>query len=1754
MPLPVTVRDQTERSKYELVLPIRFGGFRLQQKGWAEHLASSMRTVLMNPPEGAYQFTAALRFREHILGSSLGLSPPANRLHFRHNPDRYKRAETLIRWGAENFHRRGKGERTLLWLFLELHLRGEEAEFVDKLGAHLRGCMDGKDGGRLGAAIGHCDGLQALLNCMAFREQFAAKANEEVRQTALMGLKSFDELWSKFLRAKSEGIIDAAGPDVDDIDAGEESAPTLSLSDAIPVLVSEGEEEDEPEECVTFPVDADLLFEAPPKRSELQAAAWGRELYRRSNTQLLRATENICPIQLVRHEWHGHVTGARHALDVGDTRRAESHLLALLSIEAGVSDAEARVLVWAHSSQGPCTVPRVDLRMRALLRPDLRPPHAFKPQPDSCLWHPACGFVAFPLSRDLFRIAVRLRLQRSKEARRASAESGSAVGWLLTQHEQRPVTAAFTTVGSFARMSAARYRMRIGAHIAAARGPDVAQIALGDTFGVGIAPCYYTAFDVRGFAALLGAYVEEVCGTRPQPRFAWLAAHAFAGSRSRPVDETLRAAWETFSVEGNRGRGRPAKRDFATGLRACRDALAIHLMFATGHRPVKALAELKLSNFAPQHALVVLGDKQVDPAHLTRLASTGWRFVGALEDYLNELRRVATSPDLRRYRVGAQEILEGRRSLFDAPADDGRWESLDVPELVSTLPAIWRQCRNLHRHLLCQWLDAHGVHHELRHFQLGWMVHEMHATSFACPHSPIRQVRELADWIDRWLMSSGWHGGSVPRGRQCVDRLPVFIDFEAEIQRHLTRSRSAKSQLDERLTDVANVLRPEVVQTLKLELQNLKAGLAVDIQDSRVSLVRKAAGEAYRPLRMGSAFIASVVAPVACRTERAHQWRTLVRILCVARRDGLIEGSLPKLPVPSPITSFSPFTPSLGIALRATETLRQALPRLLAQLSGSTGIEAARRLLAASVWAIAAYTPHRHLEDAYEIAKGAFKAVRSLREDNVLRVPWGEGHVVLSGVPALLASRLSSMPDIQDALRESREQRGVALSALLCEAFPDELQKLGRTTGIARMQTALLLAGEAELEGPARAIMRKHVAAATVGAVRAASAADLVTVETYAGTRASHGVVTEDDEPEIAGTSRVGERWHPRTHETLRLLNPSYAGRVEGVPVGPLRGRLPVLMRALQGALSNLQPASTLRGFLIAYAQFLLDPDGRGLGRRLAVGTTYKICNRISRALKRLSEEEQLARLAPEQWMAVLMPYCLDERAGDRREVLQDVRRFLGWLEDQIDLNPPDWGLLFSAAGAPLPPSDPALLIDSEVDRVLSVLKRDAEDESANLPLTERALRQTRLAFALVCEASGARPASVEGLTLADVHLHPDGDFIELRTRGKFASIKTRTSAGFVRLEGEHWRAYRGWFESWLSDLKSLAGLSDISAVPLLQVPRQPTGTRFAMDEVKRRIGDLIRWATGAEDARPYHLRKRRIQERHLALRRGQGVRTQHVAQVLRTCGHVSIATPVAAYLADPLAYLDEPRDMNSALSTRDAAALSGRSVGGIHQRWARMEEALGSQSELCVAGRLMALIHTAQPCWTEAKRPLPPGASSDPAELGWDIIAWALESVAAGHRDDGAPPFRLIGRPRWQEILTAADELALRLGRQIHFSSDGMRPPRRTPTWKRLEGLLKVRDARLVVVAKDWVLRALYRRFGAEILLVDAPAISALESLADELQLGLETACEGPLRSFTLVAPGGQSRYGLNSAMRWALAAAWVGDAIGATVSRASI
>lgn len=1169
----------------------------------------------------------------------------------------------------------------------------------------------------------------------------------------------------------------------------------------------------------------------------------------------------------------------------------------------------------------------------------------------------------------------------------------------------------------------------------------------------------------------------------------------------------------------------------------------MHLMLATGHRPVSALAALKLSQFAPSDALVVLADKQSDPAHHTRVASTGWRFQGALQNYLIELRRIASSPDLRRFRLGAQEILAGQRPLFDAPGHEGGWHSLEVSNFLKALPDLWLSCRNVHRHMLCEWLSRRGVHPELRHFQFGWLAHPMHATSTASPRPASALTRELADLIDEWLVASGWHGGGASgRNFRHWDG-PLLLDFSAHVQQHLKDCREAQAKLEARLSDRDDARLPRILARLQRAVSETDLGLDLSIQDGTATLIPKTERPAARPVRLGTRFVESAVEAMNSHQERALARRVLVKTLARARKQGLIQATLPKLPAPVPQFSPSPFVPILGVAVLAVERLREGLPKTLAASAALEGLEGTRRLLSTTVLAIASCTPYRRLEDAHAIATQAAGAQRSRNLGEILRLPWGEGHVVLSGLPALLVARLSAQTDLAEALKQSPEQRRVSLYSLLREIFPRE-QAIDRKACLERIQSALLLAGEVELEGPARALMRREVVTASVTAVRAASASDGVTVAQSVAVRGDFAAFAEDASEEALDLAAQNS-WHPKTHATLQLLNPSYVGDIEGLPAPPLRSRRPALLRALQGAVATLDSSPTLRRWLLVYAQVLLEPERRYDGRGLAISTVYKIVNRISRALKQLGEQQDLDLLVPDDWMAVLLPYLHDRGAGDRVDVLKEVRRFLAYLSEHINVCPPDWGLLFAAAGETLPPWDPALLTDAEAERVIAALVEDAESDAPEPSFTERALRRARLAFALVLEASGVRPGSAEGLTLADVYLHPSGDYVRLRTRGRYARVKTRTSEGFVPLEGEIWHRHRDAFQRWFLDLQRMIGVSEPASVPLLQIPREPLGTRFQLDALTQRIGDLIRWATQDQRARVYHLRKRRLRLRHLHLRSLGTPRALDVARVLRISGHASISTSIASYLADPHVYLAEPRALGTELSLREAAAVAGRSVAGVHARWARNIEGADSSARAEGSHGLMSLSQIEPTPWPAVDLPPPPRLTSLDGELDWRSVGWALESFAAGEVGDFALPTRWISGKQWRQIQSAARELELRVGRRFRFGQDALCPPRASSVWRCLEQRIEARDDGLLRVAKEWARRALYRRSGSAIPLVKEAAIEALERLAEELDLRVDVVEAGPPRYFTLRARDGRAAYGLANAVRWALAVAWVSHAV---------
>src|SRR5690606_28261862 len=137
--------------------------------------------------------------------------------------------------------------------------------------------------------------------------------------------------------------------------------------------------------------------------------------------------------------------------------------------------------------------------------------------------------------------------------------------------------------------------------------------------------------------------------------------------------------------------------------------------------------------------------------------------------------------------------------------------------------------------------------------------------------------------------------------------------------------------------------------------------------------------------------------------------------------------------------------------------------------------------------------------------------------------------------------------------------------------------------------------------------------------------------------------------------------------------------------------------------------------------------------------------------------------------------------------------------------------------------SDPAVLNDQEAKRIISELFSNQQDsEGAPRDTAEQRFRQAQLGTALMLEASGVRPRSVYGLTLADVHLSSSGDFIHLKSRGPFASVKTNTSLGFIPLEGRLWQEHRDWFAGWYDGLRRTSPPSAWGQIPLFQQPTSP--------------------------------------------------------------------------------------------------------------------------------------------------------------------------------------------------------------------------------------------------------------------------------------------------------------------------------------------
>jgi hypothetical protein len=426
---------------------------------------------------------------------------------------------------------------------------------------------------------------------------------------------------------------------------------------------------------------------------------------------------------------------------------------------------------------------------------------------------------------------------------------------------------------------------------------------------------------------------------------------------------------------------------------------------------------------------------------------------------------------------------------------------------------------------------------------------------------------------------------------------------------------------------------------------------------------------------------------------------------------------------------------------------------------------------------------------------------------------------------------------------------------------------------------------------------------------------------------------------------------------------------------------------------------------------------------------------------------------------------------------------------------------------------------------------------------SERRIRELILAATLLLEASGARPESIYGLTWADVHLHDGGDFIHLRSSGTYAEIKTQTTEGFVPLEGSQWAKHRAWFATWLEDLRRTKAVDDWIDLPLLAEPGAPAGDRYRDALVFGRIGELIRWRTGQPRGRTYWLRKRRITLRHVLARQGKSPTARDVYRVMKSSGHATIATPVADYLGDPLAWMDPARPSAPPAQRVVSAAFSGTKIEALDQRWLRQRRKESTCSSDWLAG-VMCLTH---PTWPQESRPPAPqynpyrqGISVRAVELVMDGLSRGLSSKQVSHHSG-------VHTVLVDDIKTKGDELARRTGMVLGSGIDALHRPKQWRMFLRLVDHLARETEALTPLAREWGNCARLRAPRNAIVLIDEGVVAALGALAAKLGCRVRRQDAGDGTWAYSLEAGGEPVHGGEKLLQWAMAVVWIGNGIAA-------
>ncbi|GAA0724746.1 hypothetical protein GCM10009105_37640 [Dokdonella soli] len=1468
------------------------------------------------------------------------------------------------------------------------------------------------------------------------------------------------------------------------------------------------------------------------------ARALATQLIRQSDGDVLSSPDAWMPTELIAALCERSLGRATRHLEEAASDQAERFLALAVAIAGGLREIDLPFLRWGAEPDASYYVVAIDLPV--LYRPLRRPPNAVDPPTElrECL-KPVTEYIAWPLPDSVHRKLVELAMP-----------SGAVSGVPVFAGLADPCGMPYRLRDLIAELQPAvmsgylPIRFAMAADIARRFGPEVAQLALGDTFTMTAAPAYYTAVPESELAEHVATIQRRWFGEVPT---LLSGRECLVGSRLVLTD----SAAQMWAACQNKAKRAVAHEGREAQWRAHRIRLAAALCSVTGHRPEDGLGKIRLYDVIPSCGLIILQDKQVDVRRSTRIAATGRRWLADLRSYLDRLAGIAEcAPESAAGRL-AYDVLRGQATLFSAPLPGGEISIMDAAQLRASMPETLQPVPNFYRHYLNQYLQQREVDPELRHAQLGWVVSNAHATADLSPLSPKTLGALLGPILDDLVKEQGWYGSSQRLGWGW-ERVPMppLKDWKAVFAQARKQHDEDVRELAERLRELGREVEKVVLPRVAAAIEELIPALRIDADRRRLELATSSPPSRRVVVQFTQNHHALICDRIAQQgdaatrvIESAVTRLLLYRLIRSARDRGIVEGPIPSRPYLRLKAEPSPFPVGLGLAVRQADAMREVFLARARQ-------QKVRDQAYLAIVAMLAYSPYRTISGATEAVGDVSNLLRGHGGHGLIRLPGNTEHggasIAVGGIPALLLSKRSI--GTTTARAPGPQQLGEWIGFNL----PCGFQWSQGVLAADALADVFWAAAAVELSGIERSILRRGGLTATASRERCVAFEDRWPARTGIGDvkgAVQSAVPRIEESPSGDGNVQSARCAREDYRRLTALLNPHVFRKMRAEKAAAQDAEASDGKRnwrkALAHELRQLREKVGTRSNLGVLVNYSLDHLLRGseAGGKLAHASLHREITRFSGALLDTLDGQLLLELDAEAISRIYLTVIAGKPPQARPHTFEELRRFHHYLIRAYGIPDVELADHEALAGARTTSARSGLLTEAEIALVVRQLRDDLDSEVHDSEASPEARRicERRLLLFLVLESSGIRPGSAYGLVHADVHLLAEGrDFVHVRTTGDYGEAKTVTAVGYVPLTGALWRKHREWVRQCVErEREDAQGLG----TPLFA--RAPGHRRrLALDMLTRRIDELLKWASGQSDASTYWLRKNRVTKRHRALMQMPRPFARDVRDVLCACGHADIAIPLLHYINDPAAVLHAHLADVRETPRSEILAVTGLSPPPLDMAWSRAPDLRDGKVPVVLERMRVPFAPSHQEALTVA-----PALRSRERLMPHHIASYARGMSRKRNRQEASACSGLTDAQA-RALDRAASELLLLSG-QSPWLLDGLRhpravmaPPRAMAGTEALFDLLKSQPGEdLSLVAETWARQGQLRRLhesGVLMRLCSPRERSAAEHLVDTTRVGLEVVDAEDV-SVLRIREQRQSGKGHGAAFRWVLAIIWI-------------